>query len=144
MGVFVDFRTGIAASSGNPDLSVTPTTIIEAVDNTLIVNDICVCNIGDQPIRLNLQLQQVISSVTTTSYRLKNILITPNGTINLMKRLVDQTAPNPAGDTIFLEGDPTASVVSRLLLFTNGYSQVCNCTVGYTILLETPWGGPCG
>ena len=147
MGVFITPKTTIATVSGDPNLSNSPNTIIEAIEHSIMVTEISVCNIGDQPIRLNLQFQQLIGGTPTTSvpaYRLKNVLINPNGTINLMNLLVSQTSPAVAGEGILLEGDPTTETTSRLILFTNGYSQVCNCTVGYSILVETPWGGPCG
>jgi hypothetical protein len=144
MGIFVEYKTAIANNAGDVNLANTPVTIIEAVDQSIIVTDIDVCNIGNQPIRLNLQYQQTAGeSGLPAVFRLKNILVDPNGSINLGQLLVNQSFPSISGNGIFLEGDPTTSTVSSLIFFTNGYSQICNCTIGYVLLLETPFGGFC-
>lgn len=144
MSIFVEYETAIGNDGGNINLANTPVTLIEAVEHSIMVTDIDVCNIGNQPIRLNLQYQQTVDGDGLPAvFRLKNVLVDPNGSINLGQLLVNQSFPSISGNGILLKGDPTTSTVSSLIFFTNGYSQICNCTIGYVVFLETPFGGFC-
>jgi hypothetical protein len=127
MGIFVDYVFSPFAGLSNVP------TIILATDNvniphSLIINGITVCNLGNQPIRFNLQKQR-INTTTTTIYNIKEFEVAKYQTIDPIKEL---------GLQIFLEYKNTPVITSSLICFSNSPIQQFDCEISYTILNETP------
>lgn len=152
MAIFLDYKVAALAnlSVQDPNDTSDTTVILEAEANTFFVTELTVCNTSaSSDIRINLVIEIINVNgsevVSTSAYRLKNVLIKASASINLMQLLVDQTRPPTAGGSLILVGTKTPAAapytVSRLKLFTNSITQQCDCTVTYAVLNETPWGG---
>jgi len=123
MGIFVDYPSNPFAS-----VSETPTTILVADANTLLVNGLIVCNRGVQDIRFNLKkIRTQISPVEI--YYINEFEIEGHETVDVIARL---------GLQIFLEYSANPSVVDSLECFTNGYTQIVDLDISYTRLNELP------
>jgi hypothetical protein len=123
MSTFVDYDNVIF-----PNLSNAKTTLIAAGSNVLWVNSIVVCNRSKQPIRFN--LQQVKSSAETSEVFLINEFeIAPLKSVDVLGEL---------GLTLNLKFSVIPGVSDSLVCFSNGSTQVFDCTVIYSKLNELP------
>jgi len=131
MGIFVDYLCTPFAG-----LKDAPTEILKTEDHPIQVNSLTICNRGSQPIRFNLQKKRVevsdtipATTTTTTIFYINEYEIKPYETVNFIKKLdLD----------IFLQYSLTPSIVDSLISFTNGYSQVYDCEISYTVLKDLP------
>lgn len=107
-------------------------TIILETDNTILPYDLTVynvnvCNLGNQTIRINLQIQST-STLTTTGYLEKEVELKPYETKNIIENLGSQ----------FLKYSLSPSILNRLICFSNSPIQKFSCVVTFSALLETP------
>lgn len=97
-------------------------TPILSSEKTCVLNGVNICNLTNSNIRINLKIIRLLSDPSIETYIVKDVLIQPNESKNLLSL---------GSLEIFLEnGD-------NLLCFSNGYSEIFDCTVSYTILNET-------
>lgn len=123
MSIFVDYDNAIF-----PNLSNTKTTLIAADSNALWVNSIIVCNRSKQTIRFN--LQQIKSSTDTSEVFLINEFeIDPLESVDVLNKL---------GLTLNLKFSAIPGVSDSIVCFSNGSTQVFDCTVVYSKLNELP------
>jgi len=150
MAIFLDYKIAVIPNLSvyDPNQTNNPTVLLIASSQSYFVTDITVCNTSkSRDIRVNLVLDVTNElGVSTSAYRLKNVLVKASASINLMQLLVDNTAPSIAGSSLILVGSKTDDpsipfVYTKLKLFTDSPTQLCDCTVTYAILNETPWGG---
>lgn len=123
MSIFVDYPNNIFSN-----LSKEPTTLLEATTNTLWVNSIIVCNRGSQTIRFNLKLVKN-QDIPKDVFLINDLSIEPLKSVDVLKTL---------GLNISLQYTLTPSVSDSLLCFSNGSTQIFDCTVNYTKLNELP------
>lgn len=97
-------------------------TPILSPEKTCFINGVNICNLTNSNIRINLKISRLLSNPTIENYIVKDVLIQPNESKNLLSL---------GSLEIFLEnGD-------NLLCFSNGYSETFDCTISYTVLNET-------
>ena len=97
-------------------------TAILSAEKTCYLNGVNISNATNANIRINLQIIRLLVTPVVESYLVKNLLIQPNQSLNLMSL---------GNLKVFLEnGD-------NLLCFSNGYTELFDCTICYSILNET-------
>lgn len=96
-------------------------TVLLSVEKPVFLNAVNICNISEINIRINLQIVRLLVSPQQENFLVKNVLLQPNETHNLM------SLGNL--DVFLKDGD-------NLLCFSNGYSQLFDCTICYTELNE--------
>ena len=97
-------------------------TPILSPEKTCFLNGVNICNLTNSNIRINLKIVRLLSNPIKENYIIKNVLIQPNESKNLVSL---------GNLEIFLEdGD-------SLMCFSNGYSEKFDCTICYTVLNET-------
>lgn len=113
--MFVDYKSLIFS-----DL-VDKKTVLLSVERPTFLNAINVCNTSKENIRINLQIVRLLVDPKQENYLVKNVLIQPNESHNLMSL---------GNLEVFLQdGD-------NILCFSNGYSEQFDCTICYTELKE--------
>jgi hypothetical protein len=124
MSIFVSYKSLLYKNRANE---------IEGIVNTnnfshsLNVNSIIVCNTTAQALRFNLTNNRKTSSVEEEYTLINQFEIGPYKTVDVVASL---------GLEIFLEYTDSANC-DRLRAFSNGYSQIFNCQVSFTVLKET-------
>lgn len=120
MGIFVDYP-----NNPFPSLAQIPTTILETTVSPIQVNSLIVCNRGSQTIRFNLKLIKT-QAAPASVFLINNFEIQPYSTIDIMKE--------NSLDAIFLEYStmPDPEISDSLVCFSNGYTQIFDCTVFFT------------
>ncbi len=124
MGVFVNYPSNIFSG-----ITSTPTTIITASTNVLLVNSIIICNTGAQNIRFNLKKLRTQTDPVTISY-ITEYEIKAYGTVDIAAEF---------GLQIFLTYSTSPSVSDSLFCFSNGYTQSFDCEITYTQLKDLPY-----
>lgn len=130
MSVFIDY-SNVPFST----LSNQPTTLIATTTNSLWVNSIIVCNKGKQSIRFNLKLLKTQSTLQE-SFIINELSIDPFQSINALDFLVKDSSFK--GGMLNLEYSITPSVSDSLICFSNGATQIFDCTVNFTRLNDLP------
>lgn len=120
---FVDY---IPASFSN--INKTPTTLVTANENTLVVNSLIVCNRGKTSIRFNLK-KITIETPDRQIFLINEYEIKPYNTIDIVKE---------KGLNIFLRHSNAPSVSDSLVCFSNGLTQIFDCELNYTQLKQLP------
>lgn len=126
MGIFIDYASNIFAG-----LTDTPQTILTADTNVILVNSIIVCNLGVENIRFNLNKLRT-QSLTPNSIEIAYVNqfeIPTYRTVDIIQEF---------GLQIYLQHSFTPNISDSLICFSNGYTQVFDCEVSYTILNELP------
>jgi|TARA_R110000744_G_scaffold94223_2_gene181937 hypothetical protein len=96
-------------------------TVLLSVEKSTFLNAVNICNTSETNIRINLQIVRLLENPKQENFLVKNVLIQPNESHNLMSL---------GNLEVFLkDGD-------NLLCFSNGYSQLFDCTICYTELNE--------
>ncbi len=91
-------------------------TVLLSVEKPTFLNAVNICNTSEANIRINLQIVRLLENPKQENYLVKNVLIQPNESHNLMSL---------GNLEVFLkDGD-------NLLCFSNGYSQLFDCTICY-------------
>lgn len=109
-------------------LAKEPTTIITANSNNVWVNSIIICNRGNQNIRFNLKLLDSKES-PEEAFLINELSIDAFSSIDVLK----------ACDlTIYLQHSLLPIFSDSLVCFSNGSTQVFDCTVNYAQLTELP------
>ncbi len=112
---FVEYKSLIFANLADQK------TVLLSLEKTIFLNSVNICNTSEDNIRINLQIVRLLEDPTQENFLIKNVLIQPNESLNLISL---------GGLEVFLKnGD-------NLLCFSNGYSQVFDCTICYTELNE--------
>lgn len=112
---FIDYKSLIFSNLANEK------TVLLSVEKPTFLNAVNICNVSEDNIRINLQIVRLFIEPKEESFLIKNILIQPNETNNLLAL---------GNLEVFLQdGD-------SLLCFSNGYSQLFDCTLSYTELNE--------
>tara|TARA_R110000868_G_scaffold13973_2_gene65279 strand:- start:200 stop:568 length:369 start_codon:yes stop_codon:yes gene_type:complete len=102
-------------------LSDQDTTILTAEGKTIFLHAVNICNTSDDNIRMNLKMTNIINVPIEESYLVKDVLLQPNESHNLMSL---------GNLEVFLKNGDS------LICFSNGYSQVFDCVVCYSISNE--------
>lgn len=122
MGIFVDYIPAFFAG-----LSNIPTTLITTTTNVMTVTDITITNLGQQPIRINLQIVRTGTNPVTI-LRKNQYLIEPLQDVNIIKN-----------ELIYLYYSFASPIISdSLVCYSNGYTQEFDCCLLYTLLNELP------
>lgn len=96
-------------------------TVLLSVEKPTFLNAVNICNISEDNIRMNLQIVRLLTNPKQESFLVRNVLIQPNESYNLIAL---------GNLEVFLkDGD-------NVLCFSNGYSQLFDCTICYTELNE--------
>jgi hypothetical protein len=131
MSIFIDYP-----NKPFSNLSKDPTVLIEATSNSLWVNSIIVCNRGRQTIRFNLKLLKAQEAPVET-FLINELPIPPFKSINVLDFLEKDYAGS-LGGVLNLEYSVTPSISDSLVCFSNGDTQIFDCTVNFTRLNELP------
>lgn len=110
------------------DINKTAVTLVTAIENTLIVNSLIVCNKTKTPIRLNLKKVRTGSSPTEIFY-INEFEIKAYDTVDIVKE---------KGLNIFLQYSQTPTISDSLACYSNGLSQKFDCELNYAQLKELP------
>jgi hypothetical protein len=103
------------------NLSDQNTVLLSAEEYTIFLHAINVCNTSNDNIRINLQISSLFDTPIEESYLVKDVLIQPNESHNLLSL---------GGLQVFLKpGD-------SLSCFSNGYSQLFDCIICYSVSNE--------
>ena len=95
--------------------------LLSTEKETIFLHAVNVCNISDENIRISLQMTSKLDESVEESYLVKDVLMQPNESHNLM------ALGNLA---VFLKpGD-------SLSCFSNGYSQLFDCIICYSVSNE--------
>ena len=92
-------------------------TILLNVEKSVFLNAVNICNVSEENIRINLQIVRNINNEKQENYLVKNVLLQPNESHNLMSL---------GSLEVFLQKE------DNILCFSNGYSQIFDCTICYT------------
>lgn len=112
---FVDYQSLIFSNLADQK------TVLLSVEKLTFLNAVNICNTSEENIRINLQIVRLLSSPKQENFLVKNVLIQPNESHNLISL---------GNLEVFLkDGD-------NLLCFSNGYSHLFDCTICYTELNE--------
>lgn len=96
-------------------------TVLLSVEKPTFLNAVNICIISEDNIRINLQIVRLLTNPKQENFLVRNVLIQPNESHNLIAL---------GNLEVFLhDGD-------NLLCFSNGYSQLFDCTICYTELNE--------
>ena len=96
-------------------------TVLLSVEKPTFLNAVNICNTSEENIRINIQIVRLLSDPKQKSFLVRNVLIQPNESHNLIAL---------GNLEVFLkDGD-------NVLCFSNGYSQLFDCTICYTELNE--------
>jgi hypothetical protein len=113
---FVSYETLLYAALKNLK------TPILSLEKTCFLNAVNICNVTNTNIRINLKIIRLLANPTVENYIVKDVLIQPNESKNLLSL---------GNLEIFLENGDS------LLCFSNGYSEIFDCTICYSLLNET-------
>tara|TARA_B110000908_G_C10267055_1_gene465268 strand:- start:4406 stop:4774 length:369 start_codon:yes stop_codon:yes gene_type:complete len=102
-------------------LSDQKTVVLSTEKETIFLHAVNVCNMSDDNIRISLQMTSIINTPIEESYLVKDVLLQPNESHNLMSL---------GNLEVFLKNGDS------LICFSNGYSQVFDCVVCYSISNE--------
>ncbi len=142
---FVDYQNKIfvnvgESTAGGPD--GTPAEPITLLDtnverSVLLVCSLIVCNITALPIRFNLRKEKTIvtkdGSINPVIANVETVTqfpIEPFTTVDIISHF-KLNIPLVINNTL------TTLTTDKLLAFTNGNEQVCDCEITYTVLEET-------
>lgn len=131
MSIFVKYPNAIFSN-----LSKEPTTLLAATTNTLWVNSIIICNRSSQSIRFNLKLVKE-QDILEEGFLINELPIDPFQSINALEFLAKDSTSFQGG-VLHLEYSTTPSISDSLVCFSNGATQIFDCTVNYTKLNELP------
>ena len=124
MGVFVDYPSGPFST-----LKDVETTILTANTHPIQVSGIIVCNRTSSAILVNLKKIRSQTSPVTI-YTINEFRIEAYDTVDIVAikglkiNLEYSTTPNPISD--------------RLVIYSNGYSQIFDCDISYMRLNDLP------
>jgi len=139
VSIFVDYLS-------NPfsNLSNTPQIIITTSTNSLWVQSLIVTNLGEEDIRVNLKFMRTTTHLsdppsTIEIFLAKNFLVPSYKTISNQKELVLYNTV----DLVKVLGIPmnlqyTSEITESLTIYSNGYTQIFDCSVIYSRLNELP------
>lgn len=131
MSIFIDYPNKVFSN-----LSKDSTTLIETNSNSLWINSIIVCNKGNQTIRFNLKLVKT-QDTPAESFLINELPIAPFKSINALEFL-EKDSTSFKGGVLHLEYSATPSISDSLVCFSNGATQIFDCTVNFTRLNELP------
>jgi len=131
MSIFIDYPNKVFSN-----LSKDSTTLIETNSNSLWINSIIVCNKGNQTIRFNLKLVKT-QDTPVESFLINELAIAPFKSINALEFL-EKDSTSFKGGVLHLEYSTTPSISDSLVCFSNGSTQIFDCTVNFTRLNELP------
>jgi len=134
---FVNYSTELF-----PNLTYNQQVILQSTTNTIYVDSITVCNTSSNDIRVNLIKKTIGSdSSSTQSFLVKNLEVqapatgktSSTSTINLVSFF---------GLQIFLPVNIVNGITYRneLIIYSNGINQNYDCSVDYSVFVETPIG----
>ena len=103
------------------NLSDQNTVVLNAEDKMIFLHAVNVCNTSDENIRINLQMTSLLTTPIEESFLIKDVLIQPNESHNLLA-LGNLQVFLKAGDS--------------LSCFSNGYSQLFDCIICYSVSNE--------
>ena len=136
MSIFVDYLS-------NPfsNLKNTPQIIIMTSTNSLWIQSLIVTNTGEEDIRINLKFMRNITDPlgNVGIFLAKNFLIPSYKTISSQKEPVLYNTV----DLVKVLGIPmnlqhTSNITESLTIYSNGYTQIFDCSVIYSRLNELP------
>lgn len=135
MGSFLDYKSNIFSG-----LEKVPQTIVAATENNIWVNAIILTNLGEEEIRVNLQLTRTFTSGSPlTIYLAYNF---PIPSYKSPRKFGEKTLVNTVELVEFLgirkNLEHTNSFSDSLKCFSNGYTQIFDCSVDYAALKELP------
>ena len=132
---FINYSTSLF-----PNLTYNQQVILESTANTIYVDSITVCNTSSNDIRINLIKKTIASnSSANQSFLVKNLEVqapvsgktSSTSTVNLVSLF---------GLQIFLPVRIVSGVTytSSLIIYSGGINQNYDCSVDYSIFVETP------
>jgi len=139
VSIFVDYLS-------NPfsNLSNTPQTIITTSTNSLWVQSLIITNTGEEDIRINFKFVRTTTHLSDPPsiieiFLAKNFLVPSYKTISSQKELVLYNTV----DLVKVLGIPmnlqyTPEITESLIMYSNGYTQIFDCSVIYSRLNELP------
>jgi hypothetical protein len=136
MSIFVDYLS-------NPfsNLSNTPQIIIMTSTNSLWVQSLIVTNTGEEDIRVNLKFMRNITDPlgNVGIFLAKNFLIPSYKTISTQKEVsLYNTVDLVKSLGIPMNLQYTSNITESLAIYSNGYTQLFDCSVIYSRLNELP------
>jgi hypothetical protein len=136
MSIFVDYLS-------NPfsNLSNTPQIIIMTSTNSLWIQSLIVTNTGEEDIRINLKfMRNIIDPLGNVGIFLaKNFLIPSYKTISSQKEpVLYNTVDLVKVLSIPMNLQYTSNITESLTIYSNGYTQIFDCSVIYSRLNELP------
>lgn len=96
-------------------------TALLSAEKPIFLNAVNICNVSSINIRINLQIVRLLASPVIENFLVHNVLLQPNESINLISL--------GSLEVFLADGD-------NLLCFSNGYTELFDCTVCYTTLNE--------
>ena len=120
-----------------PSLTYNQQIILQSTTNTIYVDSISVCNVSSNDIRINLVKKTIGSNLSSSqSFLIKNLELSMPAankisTINLVSYFgLNEFLPVNTIDSI--------TYTSQLIIYSGGINQNFDCTVNYSVLVETP------
>ena len=120
-----------------PNLGYSKQVILESTANTIYVDSITVCNTGNNDIRINL-LKNIIGTNNSSNqtFLTKNLEISAPGankisTINLVSYF-------GLNEFLSVYINNNITYTCQLIIYSGGINQNFDCTVNYSIFVETP------
>jgi hypothetical protein len=125
MGVFVDQVSTIFSGISN-----TPTVLVNtaSIQHPVQVESLSVCNTGTLTIRLNVKRIRNSTSV----FVIKEFEVKPFQTVEIIDN------PNIYSSVRYMLLKYVNTSSETLTIFTNGPTQICDCTVSYAVIKELP------
>lgn len=130
MGVFVNYLSLPIAG-----LSSTPTSILTATTNQLIVTNLVVCNYLERDMRFNLKKIRTFEGGNIEIFYLVDYEIKALQSVDILSSI--STNINDMS-SIILEYNVTPAISDSLICYSNGYTQVFDCEISYMQLNELP------
>lgn len=128
MGVFINYEPLPYANLSNGQTTLIGTDSIN-YPHTLIINGICLTNLGNQSIRFNLKKNRV-QTTPVSIFKVKEFEVKAYQTIDVIGYFNMQ---------LILKYSNTSPIVTEnLVCFSNSPSQLFDCEITFSVLNETP------
>ncbi len=120
-----------------PNLTYNQQIILQSTANTIHIDSITVCNISSNDIRINLVKKTIDRDLSSSQvFLVKNFEIP----VAAADKISTVDLVSYFGLNEFLPVSTTNGVTytSQLIIYSNGINQNFDCSVNYSILVETP------
>lgn len=120
-----------------PNLTYNQQIILQSTANTIHIDSITVCNVSSNDIRINLVKKTIGSDLSSSQvFLVKNFEI-PVASADKIST-VDLVSYFGLNEFLPVSTTNGVTYTSQLIIYSNGINQNFDCSVNYSILVETP------